>query len=144
MSRQILLPSLSAGMEEAMLVRWLKKEGDRVKNGDVIAEIETDKATIEFTAINDGIIDSILVPAGTRGVKVNQPIALLIDEGELAIEGDGRLAIGAPASSSEPVHPPKLVPNFTEARVNQLLGFRSQMSHLPSISGHSRSSDSGY
>ena len=110
MSRQILLPSLSAGMEEAMLVRWLKSEGDRVKDGDVIAEIETDKATMEFAATTNGIIGSILVPAGTQGVKVNQPIALLLDEEELATESDGTPAIGEPASPSEPVHPPNLVP----------------------------------
>ena len=69
MSRQILLPSLSAGMEEAMLVRWLKKEGDRVKDGDIIAEIETDKATMEFAATGNGVIGSILVPpvAGGQG-----------------------------------------------------------------------------
>ena len=110
MSRQILLPSLSAGMEEAMLVRWLKSEGDRVKDGDVIAEIETDKATMEFAATTNGIIGSILVPAGTQGVKVNQPIALLLDEEELATESDGTPAIGEPASPSEPVHPPNRVP----------------------------------
>ena len=109
MSHQILLPSLSAGMEEAMLVRWLKSEGDRVKDGDVIAEIETDKVTMEFAATTNGIIGSILVPAGTRGVKVNQPIALLLDEEELATEGDGAPAIGAPASPSEPVHTPNRV-----------------------------------
>ncbi len=121
MSRQILLPSLSAGMEEAMLVRWLKKEGDRVKDGDIIAEIETDKATMEFAATGDGVIGSILVPAGMRGVKVNQPIALLFDDGELPAAGDDALATAAPASPPEPVHPSERAAaaartNFASAR----------------------------
>jgi len=69
-------------MEEATLARWLKKEGDRFESGDVIAEIETDKATIDFEATEEGIIAAILVPAGTQGVKVDQPIALILGENE--------------------------------------------------------------
>jgi pyruvate dehydrogenase E1 component beta subunit len=76
------MPALSPTMEEGTLARWLKKEGERVKAGEVIAEIETDKATMEFEAADDGILGRILVPEGTEGVKVNTPIAILFDEGE--------------------------------------------------------------
>ena len=82
MSRQVLLPSLSAGMEEGTLSRWLIREGDTIKSGDVIAEIETDKATMEFEATEDGVVGRLLVSAGTPGVKVNQPIALILASGE--------------------------------------------------------------
>ncbi len=79
---EILMPALSPTMSEGTLARWLKNEGDEVKSGDVIAEIETDKATMEFEAVDEGRIGKILVPGGTAGVKVNQPIALLLEEGE--------------------------------------------------------------
>ena len=69
-------------MEEGKLARWLVKEGDAVKSGDVIAEIETDKATMEVEAVDEGRVSKILVPEGTEGVKVNAPIAELVDEGE--------------------------------------------------------------
>ena len=79
---QILMPALSPTMSEGTLARWLKNEGDAVKSGDVLAEIETDKATMEFEAADDGVLGKILVAGGTAGVKVNQPIALLLAEGE--------------------------------------------------------------
>jgi pyruvate dehydrogenase E1 component beta subunit len=79
---QILMPALSPTMEEGKLAKWHVKEGDAVKAGDVLAEIETDKATMEFEAIDEGRIARILVPEGTEGVKVNQPIAELAQEGE--------------------------------------------------------------
>ena len=69
-------------MEEGKLAKWLKKEGDAVHSGDVLAEIETDKATMEFEAVDDGRVGKILVPEGAQGVKVNQPIALLLGEDE--------------------------------------------------------------
>jgi len=81
MSTQILMPALSPTMEEGKLAKWLVKEGDAVKSGDILAEIETDKATMEFEAADDGRIGRILVPEGTEGVKVNTPIAELIQEG---------------------------------------------------------------
>src|SRR5215475_5560812 len=84
MSTQILMPALSPTMEEGKLAKWLVKEGDTVKSGDILAEIETDKATMEFEAVDEGTIGKILVPAGTEGVKVNAPIATLIGEGESA------------------------------------------------------------
>ncbi|MDE1938215.1 MAG: pyruvate dehydrogenase complex dihydrolipoamide acetyltransferase [Alphaproteobacteria bacterium] len=84
MSIQILMPALSPTMEEGKLAKWLVKEGDAVKSGDVLAEIETDKATMEFEAVDEGRIGKILVPEGTEGVKVNAPIAVLLGDGESA------------------------------------------------------------
>ncbi len=77
MSTEILMPALSPTMEEGKLAKWLVKEGDTVKSGDILAEIETDKATMEFEAVDEGRIGKILVPEGTEGVKVNAPIATL-------------------------------------------------------------------
>ncbi|GAA0571292.1 pyruvate dehydrogenase complex dihydrolipoamide acetyltransferase [Rhizomicrobium electricum] len=82
MSTQILMPALSPTMEEGKLAKWHVKEGDEVHSGDVIAEIETDKATMEFEAVDEGRIGKILVAEGTEGVKVNAPIAVLLEEGE--------------------------------------------------------------
>jgi pyruvate dehydrogenase E2 component (dihydrolipoamide acetyltransferase) len=79
---EILMPALSPTMTEGNLAKWLKNEGEAVKAGDVIAEIETDKATMEVEAVDEGKLGKILVPAGSQGVKVNQPIALLLEEGE--------------------------------------------------------------
>ena len=78
------MPALSPTMEEGKLAKWLVKEGDAVKSGDILAEIETDKATMEFEAVDEGRIGKILIPEGTEGVKVNAPIAELIGEGEVA------------------------------------------------------------
>src|SRR5215813_3394600 len=80
----ILMPALSPTMEEGKLSKWLKKEGDKVTSGDVLAEIETDKATMEVEAVDEGTIGKIVVPEGTDGVKVNAVIAVLIGEGESA------------------------------------------------------------
>jgi len=79
---EILMPALSPTMTEGNLAKWLKKEGDEVHSGDVLAEIETDKATMEFEAADDGRVGKILVPEGAQGIKVNQPIAVLLGEGE--------------------------------------------------------------
>ena len=84
MSTEILMPALSPTMEEGKLARWLVKEGDTVKSGDILAEIETDKATMEFEAVDEGRIGKILVPEGGEGVKVNAPIATLLADGESA------------------------------------------------------------
>ncbi len=82
MATEILMPALSPTMEEGTLAKWLVKEGDTVKSGMVIAEIETDKATMEFEAVDEGIVGKILIAEGTAGVKVNTPIAVMVDEGE--------------------------------------------------------------
>ena len=88
MSTQILMPALSPTMEEGKLARWLVKEGDTVKSGDILAEIETDKATMEFEAVDEGRIGKILVPEGSEGVKVNAPIAVLLGDDEKPGEVD--------------------------------------------------------
>ena len=82
MAIEILMPALSPTMEEGTLAKWLVKEGDTVKSGQILAEIETDKATMEFEAVDEGIVGKFLVAEGTAGVKVNTPIAVLLDEGE--------------------------------------------------------------
>lgn len=90
---ELLMPALSPTMTEGTLGRWLVKEGDSVASGDILAEIETDKATMELEAIDDGAIGRLLVADGTDGVQVNQPIAILLAEGEKA-GGDGQRDTG--------------------------------------------------
>src|SRR5687768_2644765 len=82
MATDILMPALSPTMEQGKLAKWLKREGDKVKPGDVLAEIETDKATMEVEAIDEGVLAKILVPDDTDNVAVNTPIAILAGEGE--------------------------------------------------------------
>ena len=94
MSVNILMPALSPTMEEGTLAKWLVKEGDRIQSGDLIAEIETDKATMEFEAVDEGIIGKLLVSEGSEGVKVNSPIAIILDDGE-------ELKVSEPADSIE-------------------------------------------
>ncbi|MCZ4256488.1 pyruvate dehydrogenase complex dihydrolipoamide acetyltransferase [Sulfitobacter sp. G21635-S1] len=99
MPTEILMPALSPTMEEGTLAKWLVKEGDTVASGDVMCEIETDKATMEFEAVDEGVIGKILVTDGTEGVKVNTPIAVLLEEGESADDiGD----TPAPAKAEAP------------------------------------------
>ncbi|RVT84272.1 pyruvate dehydrogenase complex dihydrolipoamide acetyltransferase [Rhodobacteraceae bacterium CCMM004] len=100
MPTQILMPALSPTMEEGTLAKWLKSEGDTVSAGDLLAEIETDKATMEFEAVDEGVLGRILVPEGTEGVKVNSPIAVLLAEGESA--GDISDADAAPPDTPAP------------------------------------------
>ncbi|MCH4026671.1 MAG: pyruvate dehydrogenase complex dihydrolipoamide acetyltransferase [Acetobacter fabarum] len=97
MAIEILMPALSPTMTEGKIARWLKKEGDTVSNGDVLAEIETDKATMEVEAIEDGIFGRILVPEGTEGVAVNTPIAIMVEEGEAVPD-----SAAPPATSAAP------------------------------------------
>ena len=98
---EILMPALSPTMEEGNLSKWLKNEGDAIKAGDVIAEIETDKATMEVEAVDEGTLGKILVPAGTEGVKVNAPIAVLLQEGESAADaGTAKPSATAKAESA--------------------------------------------
>src|SRR5215472_2825383 len=98
----ILMPALSPTMEKGNLSKWLKREGDKVKAGDVIAEIETDKATMEYESIDDGVLAKIVVPEGTADVAVNQLIAVLAQEGEdvkAAAAGAGTGTGAAPAAA---------------------------------------------
>ena len=102
----ILMPALSPTMEEGNLAKWLKNEGDRVSSGDVIAEIETDKATMEVEAVDEGTLGKILIPAGTEGVKVNTPIAVLLQEGESAADVGRKNGAGAEApAEAKPAEP---------------------------------------
>jgi pyruvate dehydrogenase E1 component beta subunit len=98
MPTQVLMPALSPTMEKGNLAKWLKSEGDKVKAGDVIAEIETDKATMEVEAVDEGTLGKILIPEGTADVAVNTPIAVILGEGE---SGDG----GFDAASVKPMQP---------------------------------------
>ncbi|MBW7056922.1 pyruvate dehydrogenase complex E1 component subunit beta [Paracoccus bogoriensis] len=101
MATEILMPALSPTMEEGTLAKWLKKEGDVVKAGDIIAEIETDKATMEFEAVDEGILGKILIAEGTQGVAVNTPIAVLVEEGESAEDIKAPASAPAQARSSD-------------------------------------------
>jgi pyruvate dehydrogenase E1 component beta subunit len=98
MATQVLMPALSPTMEEGTLAKWLVKEGDTVKSGQILAEIETDKATMEFEAVDEGVVGKILIAEGTAGVKVNTPIAVLVEEGESVSD-----AAPAPAPTAAPV-----------------------------------------
>src|SRR4029077_579681 len=98
---QVLMPALSPTMEKGNLSKWLKKEGDKVKSGDVIAEIETDKATMEVEAVDEGTLGKILVAEGTNDVAVNTPIATILSEGEDAP------AASQPAPQPKAAKPPE-------------------------------------
>ena len=107
---EILMPALSPTMEEGTLSKWLKNEGDKVASGDVLAEIETDKATMEVEAIDEGVIGKIMVPAGTENVKVNAVIAVLLQEGESASDigsAKAKSAEAAPAAEEPKAEEPK-------------------------------------
>lgn len=99
MPTEILMPALSPTMEEGTLAKWLVKEGDTLSSGDVMCEIETDKATMEFEAVDEGVIGKILIAEGTEGVKVNAAIAILLEDGESADDIGAQSAAPAPASA---------------------------------------------
>ena len=104
MATNILMPALSPTMTEGTLARWLKNEGDLVRAGDIIAEIETDKATMEVEAVDEGVLGKILVPGGTAGVKVNEVIAVLVEKGEVfSGAAAAPAAVAAPAVAAAPV-----------------------------------------
>ncbi|WP_425050380.1 pyruvate dehydrogenase complex dihydrolipoamide acetyltransferase [Psychromarinibacter sp. S121] len=100
MPTEILMPALSPTMEEGTLAKWLVKEGDTVSSGDLLAEIETDKATMEFEAVDEGVVGKILIDEGTEGVKVNTPIAVLLGEGESA-DDIGKASVAPAAAAPE-------------------------------------------
>ncbi|SMX41988.1 pyruvate dehydrogenase complex dihydrolipoamide acetyltransferase [Actibacterium lipolyticum] len=100
MPTEILMPALSPTMEEGTLAKWLVKEGDTVSSGDLLAEIETDKATMEFEAVDEGVVGKILIPEGSEGVKVNSPIAILLEDGESADDIGTAAPKAAPAAAS--------------------------------------------
>ena len=102
MATEILMPALSPTMEEGTLAKWLVKEGDEVSSGDILAEIETDKATMEFEAVDEGVIGKILIGEGTEGVKVNTPIAIIGEAGEDMSAAPAAPAAEAPAPAEAP------------------------------------------
>src|SRR5438045_9145398 len=111
MATQVLMPALSPTMEKGKLAKWVKSEGDKVKAGDVIAEIETDKATMEVEAVDEGTLGKILVPEGTADVAVNTPIAVILGEGESASDIKASSAPAAQqkaAESAPPAEPEKV------------------------------------
>ena len=112
MAVQVLMPALSPTMTEGTLAKWLKKEGDTVESGEVLAEIETDKATMEIEAVDEGILGKIVVAEGTERVPVNNPIAIIINEGEDASAIDSvNPAVRAETPDPQPtVAPPNLAP----------------------------------
>ncbi|MGB8815135.1 MAG: pyruvate dehydrogenase complex dihydrolipoamide acetyltransferase [Paracoccaceae bacterium] len=113
MAVQILMPALSPTMEEGTLAKWLVKEGDVVKSGQILAEIETDKATMEFEAVDEGIVGKILIAEGTAGVKVNTPIAVIVEEGESAdtvpAAKTTSVAVAAPSVTATVLSTPAIV-----------------------------------
>src|SRR5271155_682839 len=111
------MPALSPTMTEGTLARWLKKEGETVKAGDVIAEIETDKATMEVEAVDEGVLGRILVQDGTEGVKVNAPIAVLVDAGEAVPDAAPAPAAKAAAPAAPVAAAPAAVPAAPPAPV---------------------------
>src|SRR6185369_10475624 len=110
MTIQILMPALSPTMTEGKLAKWLKKEGDQIASGDVLAEIETDKATMEVEAVDEGVLQKILIQEGTENVAVNTPIAVLGDGAGEAHASNGNGAQGAapaPAPAARAPEPPQ-------------------------------------
>jgi len=106
----ILMPALSPTMEEGTLAKWHVKKGDNVKSGDVIAEIETDKATMEVEAVDEGVVEDLLVAEGTEGVKVNTPIARLSGEGGAAAPAPAAKTAPKPAATPPPPAPRPTTP----------------------------------
>ena len=121
MPTPILMPALSPTMEEGTLAKWNIKEGDKVSSGDVIAEIETDKATMEVEAVDEGVVGKIVVPAGTEGVKVNETIAILLEDGESA----GDLKAEAPKNGGAKPEEPKKNGSFAPPRAGELSAKRT-------------------
>ena len=119
MATNILMPALSPTMTEGTLARWLKKEGDAIKAGDVIAEIETDKATMEVEAVDEGVLGKILVQDGTANVKVNEPIGVMVDAGEAVPSGAALKPVAAVAPRAEPLAAaaPEAVPTAKPAAI---------------------------
>src|SRR5579863_5949048 len=109
---QVLMPALSPTMEKGNLAKWLKREGEAIKSGDVIAEIETDKATMEVEATDEGTLGKILIPEGTADVAVNTPIATILADGESAAD-----LAKAPAAAPLPAKAAEAAPAKAEAPV---------------------------
>src|SRR5262245_56830911 len=124
MPTNILMPALSPTMEKGKLAKWLKKEGDSVKSGDILAEIETDKATMEVEAVDEGTVGKILIAEGTDDVAVNTPIAVLLGEGESSSDIKSQTSGTMPAAAA----PPKAEPAKSEPA-------RAQAAPVPQADG---------
>ena len=136
MPTPILMPALSPTMEQGKLSKWLKKEGDKVASGDAIAEIETDKATMEVEAVDEGTIGKIMIPEGTEGVAVNTPIAVLLSEGEDAAALKG---YGAEPAQPAPQHaPPPQAEAASRQAAPQQPAKATETPTPPKANGHSR------
>src|SRR3954462_13257520 len=110
MASEVLMPALSPTMTEGKIARWIKSEGDTIRAGDVLAEIETDKATMEVEAVDEGVLAKIVIPEGTDHVAVNTPIALIAEDGEEVDSANGVrdaavISPSRPRSGAEPSHP---------------------------------------
>ena len=123
---QVLMPALSPTMEKGNLAKWLKKEGETIKSGDVIAEIETDKATMEVEATDEGTLGRILIPEGTADVAVNTPIATILADGESAADL-GKAPAAAPA--------PNVQKEVAESALAGRRGARPMISAPPAAAG---------
>ncbi len=141
MATNILMPALSPTMTEGTLARWLKHEGDTVRAGDVIAEIETDKATMEVEAVDEGVLGRILVADGSQGVKVNEPIAILVEPGEKLPDGPAPAraapAAAAPAPAAAPARAPATAPAAATAQAAPAPA--SAPAAAPAVNGHDAS-----
>src|SRR5580698_1143702 len=127
----ILMPALSPTMEKGNLAKWLKKEGDKVKAGDILAEIETDKATMEYEAIDEGVIAKILVPDGAADIAVNQPIAVLATEGEDVKAAAAGASSAKPSSAPAPAAQPAAAPPVAAAPPGAAAASPSPQASLP-------------
>ncbi|NWG26387.1 MAG: E3 binding domain-containing protein, partial [Pseudorhodoplanes sp.] len=138
MPTNILMPALSPTMEKGNLAKWLKKEGDKVKSGDVIAEIETDKATMEVEAVDEGTLAKIVVPEGTADVPVNQVIAVLAGDGE-DVKAAASGAATAPAAKAEaPRTEAKPAPAAPAPQPLQAAAAPAPRPEAPKANGHAR------
>src|SRR5690348_2196780 len=145
MPTNILMPALSPTMEKGNLARWLKKEGDKIKPGDVIAEIETDKATMEYEAVDEGTLAKIVVPEGAADVPVNQLIAVMAAEGEdvksaAAGAGKGATPATAPQPAAAPAQqkPAPAAPQQAPARAEAAPAPRAAAAPQARTNGHGR------
>jgi pyruvate dehydrogenase E2 component (dihydrolipoamide acetyltransferase) len=125
MAIEILMPALSPTMEEGTLAKWLVKEGDTISSGDLLAEIETDKATMEFEAVEEGIVGKILVQEGTEGVKVNSPIAIIVDDGE-SLED-----VEIPAKDGDVKHSSHVAPTSATPATEPQVGYGRETGGVP-------------
>ena len=131
MPTPILMPALSPTMEKGKLAKWLKKEGDTIKSGDILAEIETDKATMEVEAVDEGTLGKILIAEGTEDVPVNEPIAVILDEGESVSDIKATEKPATPKPAAPPPHPHPLPTRERGARHPHLRPLRLLPLHQP-------------